>query len=141
MKEMETVASQSSVITCEGNQTKRGSQCEEDASTDDPPSKKMKLFSFLYEEVTSCEAKSAKQEFDEYLQTVPTQEEINKGSLYFWKNNESRFSIMAKLYLSIPAPIERTFSTAGKILRQDRARLLPKNFERLLFLKVNSKFF
>ena len=45
------------------------------------------------------------------------------------------------MYLSIPAslaPIEIYFSTAGKIMRQDRAHLLPHNFEKLLFLKVNS---
>ena len=42
---------------------------------------------------------------------------------------------------SIPATsakIEQVFSTAGKILRTDCCRPLPRNLETLLFLKVNS---
>ena len=85
-----------------------------------------------------------KQEIDDYVSIVHTDEDIKKGSLEFWKNSGLRFPLLqqlAKRYLSVPAtsaPIERVFSTAGKILKQDRNRLLPQNFERLLFLKVNS---
>ena len=34
------------------------------------------------------------------------------------------------------APIEHVFSVAGNILRPERSRLLPNNFEVLLFLKT-----
>lgn len=42
----------------------------------------------------SKEAISAQQEFDDYLQIVHTKDEIDKGSLEFWKNIGSRFPIM-----------------------------------------------
>ena len=140
LKELEKVASDMTG-TCNIEEI-----CEE-TSGNQPPSKKTKLFSFMSDDHISKEVKSAQQEFDDYLQLVHTKDEIGKGSLEFWKNNGSRFPIMKKLammYLSIPAssaPIERYFSTAGKIMRQDRARLLPKNFEKLIFLKVNSSFY
>ena len=38
---------------------------------------------------------------------------------------------------AISAPIEHVFSAAGNILRPERSRLLPNNFEVLLFLKIN----
>ena len=36
-------------------------------------------------------------------------------------------------------PIERVFSHGGNIMRPDQSRLLPKNFEHLIFLKVNNE--
>ena len=50
-------------------------------------------------------------------------------------------SKLAKKLLGIPAtsaPIERVFSHTDNILRPNRARLLPDNFEQLVLLKVNS---
>ena len=38
------------------------------------------------------------------------------------------------------APVERVFSQASKILYPLRCRTLPKNFETLLFMKMNSHF-
>ncbi len=64
--------------------------------------------------------------------------------LTFWKVNATKYPKLAKVakkFLAVPAtsaPIERVFSHAGNILRPNRARLLPKNFEQLLLLKVNN---
>ena len=90
--------------------------------------------------------KSGQQELDDYLSLVHTEDEIKQGSVLFWKRNSSMFPglcLIAKKYqyLSIPAtsaPIERVFSTAGNILKGERSRITPKNFETLLFL---NKFF
>ena len=71
--------------------------------------------------------------------------EKNKNPLLFWKVNSLKYHVLSKLakrLLGIPAtsaPIERVFSHAGNILRPNRARLLPDNFE-LVLLKVNSLF-
>ena len=118
---------------------------EEDEDADsEPVTKRRKLFSFMEKSHISKEAKSAQQEIDDYLLAIHTKEEIKEGSLEYWKKNGLRFPLLRKLaqqYLSVPAtsaPVERVFSTAGKIIRQDRCRLLPVNFERLLFLKTNS---
>ena len=68
--------------------------------------------------------------------------EKNANPLKFWKANGSRYptlSKMAKIYFGVPAtsaPVERVISHAGNIMRPDRSRLLPKNFENLV-LKVN----
>ena len=65
--------------------------------------------------------------------------------LMFWNSSLKEYPCLARLaqhVLAVPATsgaIERTFSQAGKILRPDRSRLLPKNLETLLFLKTNSQ--
>lgn len=61
----------------------------------------------------------------------------------FWKENRRTYpgiSELARRYLSCPASSvysERLFSEAGNIFDQHRARLLPKNGEKLLFLHHN----
>ena len=106
-----------------------------------PPSKRKKLFSFIDKSHITNETRTA---YQDYLAAVHSEEEIKKGSLVYWKNNSIAYpllSCLAKKYLSVPAtsaPVERAFHTAGNILRQQRCRLLPKNFETLLFLKLNS---
>ena len=120
---------------------------ESDSSTsDEEPSaaKKGKLFSYMVvpHHVRNKRKKSCEQELLLYLQDgLPCD---NPPS--FWKLKESEYPILAqlarKLY-SVPAtsaPVERVFSQAGKILTPSRSRLLPQNFETLLFLKLNSCF-
>ena len=44
-------------------------------------------------------------------------------------------------FLGVPAtsgPVERVFSQGGRILRADHCKILHKNFEQLVFLKVNN---
>ena len=69
--------------------------------------------------------------------------------LDYWKDYESnangdpiRLSLvkLAKKYLTPPptsTDIERLFSVAGLILTDKRAKLLPENADKLLFLKEN----
>ena len=66
--------------------------------------------------------------------------------LKWWKINASRFcklSNFAKRFLSGPPSSvrsERVFSTAGDVIDEHRARLLPEKAEMLIFLKVNENY-
>lgn len=66
--------------------------------------------------------------------------------LQWWKANCKRFPNLAKVakkVLAIPAtstPTERLFSTAGLVCHKKRARLLPENVDKLVFLHENRKF-
>ena len=63
--------------------------------------------------------------------------------LDWWKLNACRFPNVAKLaraVLSIPAtsaPSERVFSTAGRTISVERARMLPEHADDLVFLHDN----
>jgi hypothetical protein len=69
-----------------------------------------------------------------------------KSIIQWWSINRIRFPLLAPLarkFLSPPAtsvPSERTFSTAGDVLSDHRASLLPENAQILIFIKQNSKF-
>ena len=71
---------------------------------------------------------------------------LDSCPLLFWKNNRSRFPQLARLarrYLVIPAssgPVERAFSSAGKIFRPERTRLTDNHFATLMFIKCNMAF-
>ena len=61
----------------------------------------------------------------------------------WWQMNRSRFPLLAKVaraYLGEPptsVSLERLFSTTGDVIIDHRARLLPDNAEKLIFLKCN----
>ena len=109
-------------------------------SSDELPTKKSKLFSFLEENQSDTNG-SGSREFPSYLDDSGFEKNVNP--LKFWKANQSRYptlSKIARIYLGVlatSAPVERVFSHARNIMRPDRSRLLPKNFENLVFLKVN----
>ena len=97
--------------------------------------KRAKFFSFMGTDRISKESKSAQQQLDDYLQLNHTEDDIKKGSLWFWENNSTKFpglSMLAKKYLAVPAtsaPIERVFSVAGDILRPERFHLCPQTLK------------
>ena len=68
---------------------------------------------------------------------------MDEDPLLWWSKNSSRYpnlTVLAKKYLAIPAtsvPAERVFSTAGNIVNQKRACLLPENVNLLVFLAEN----
>ena len=63
----------------------------------------------------------------------------------WWQQNKGRFPLLASVartYLGPPdssVPSERLFSTAGGVITEHRARLLPANAEKLIFMKYNAK--
>ena len=65
--------------------------------------------------------------------------------LEWWKLHAADFPHVArtaKAVLSIPAssaPVERIFSSTGKIFRPERTRLTEEKFEQLLFIKCNKR--
>ena len=69
--------------------------------------------------------------------------DIKANPLSFWESHQLQFpnlSKLARLYLCPPASStasEREFKVAKSIQTDKRARLLPRNFEKLLFLKYN----
>lgn len=105
-----------------------------------PPAKRPRLFQFMEEEDITTPADTP-QEVQDYLgeKCLP----YKANPLHFWQTNEHRFPQLAKLaqyYLAIPAssaPVERIFSTAGKIFKPERACLADSNFEALMFIKCN----
>jgi len=118
-------------------------EASDTSSTDEhvPPKKKKKeseLFSFI--ESRSVPKRTSEQETEIFLH----EGQMDEMPLDYWARKSSEFPILsqvARKYLAIPATsarIERVFSTAGKILRTDRSRSLPRNLETLLYLKVNS---
>ena len=64
--------------------------------------------------------------------------------LAWWEQNKARFPLLASVartYLGPPAsnvPSVRLLITAGGVFTEHRARLLPDNAERLIFLKYNA---
>ena len=105
-----------------------------------PPKKKKKrskLFAFI--ESSSLPKRTSEQETEVFLH----EGQMDELPLDYWARKSLEFPILsqvARKFLAIPATsarIERVFSIAGKILRTDRSRLLPRNLETLLYLKVN----
>lgn len=111
----------------------------DDADGGPGPSKKRKTI-FLYA-AEPLDEDSAISEFQSYC-NLPYYQPGN-CSLQFWRDNYERFPKLAKLarrYLSIPAssgPVERIFSSTGKIFRTDRCNLSDKHFSELAFIKCN----
>ena len=58
--------------------------------------------------------------------------------LTFWKENERKFPVLAKLareFFGVPSsssPVEQLFSIAGKVFTPDRCRLKDSRFEQLI---------
>ena len=112
-----------------------------------PPSKRVRLDDDLFEYLddlrpaTSSVLSSATKELEEYLLEPVTK----AGPLEFWAAHEDRYprlSLLARKYLGIPAssaPVERLFSIAGKVFRQDRCRLSNDMFSRLMFIRCNKE--
>ena len=69
--------------------------------------------------------------------------DFDSDPLAWWKVNEKDFIHVARAarsVLSIPAssaPVERIFSTAGKIFRPERTRLTAEKFESMMFITCN----
>ena len=83
-------------------------------------------------------------EINEYVNLSSTPNTKNKNKpLLFWKENQNRFPILAKLakkYLGVQASsaaVERLFSIAGHIFSLKRRKLTASNFITLVFLKLN----
>jgi hypothetical protein len=86
-------------------------------------------------------------EVDVYLNENLTVKSGPKYNPYIWwndhKNNFPILFILARKYLSIPAtsvPSERLFSDAGNNMTNKRTLLSSKIFQKLLFVKRNSKY-
>ncbi|XP_045913609.1 zinc finger BED domain-containing protein 4 isoform X1 [Micropterus dolomieu] len=101
-------------------------------------SRPCKLFSFIKQRPTA-QAKSLEQELAVYLREEPTDEE----ALHYWRRKAIDFPLLAqvaKRAFTIPAcgtVVESIFTTAGRFLRPERGRVLPKNLETLIYLKAN----
>ncbi|XP_029291389.1 zinc finger BED domain-containing protein 4 isoform X2 [Cottoperca gobio] len=101
-------------------------------------SRPCKLFSFIKQRPTT-QAKSLEQELAVYLREEPTDEE----ALHFWRRKAIDFPLLAqvaKRAFTIPAcgtVVESIFTTAGRCLRPESGRVLPKNLETLIYLKAN----
>ena len=69
-----------------------------------------------------------------------------KVHYYSGKKMEANYKPLSKVgkkFLGVPAtssPVERVLSQAGESLRADWCKILPKNFEQLVFLKVNNAY-
>ena len=70
---------------------------------------------------------------------------LQSDPLQWWKMNALNFPYLsryARIFLAIPGsstPSERVFSTAGNVIRPERACLTPDNVDILVFLKHNMK--
>ncbi|KAM9855232.1 zinc finger BED domain-containing protein 4 [Aulostomus maculatus] len=101
-------------------------------------SRPCKLFSFIKQRPTA-QAKSLEQELTIYLREEPTDEE----ALHYWRRKAIDFPLLAqvaKRAFTIPAcstAVESIFTSAGRCLRPERGRVLPKNLETLIYLKAN----
>ena len=118
------------------------SESNRDSSSQSPPKKRSKLFSFMSStrEIPRSEL-SLENEVKDYFGDTTLDEE--NDPLQYWKIKESLFptlATLAKKYLCVPAsspPVERVFSIAGKIFRPDRCSLSDSTFERLMCVKCN----
>jgi hypothetical protein len=115
-------------------------------TSQEPLAKKAKLFSFMdspsqTSQLDHDDAFDMHQELMDFCKAKLL--DYNSDPLIWWKSHASEFpklARMAKTALSIPAssaPVERIFSTAGKIFRPERTRLTSEKFETLVFIKCN----
>ena len=114
-----------------------------------PPSKRMKIMSFLEEtknflgEVAHKDSskKTAFKQLNEYLDLVKTNPVECQDTRSFWKKYRHEWpelAAYAKALLTVPASsasVERVFSVGGAILRHSRRRLSDRLFEMIMFLK------
>ena len=88
-------------------------------------------------------SEKAKREIARYVADEEVVDWEDCSLLEWWERSKHRYPHLAKLamkYLSIPAtsvPSERAFSTAGHIVNEKRACLLPENVSMLVFLASN----
>ena len=107
--------------------------------TQPPPPKRPCLFSFMDEAADNTH--DTNNETESYLneRCIPA----NANPLSYWRDNAHRLpglALLARRFLNVTAssaPVERLFSTAGKIFRPDRARLTDRQFEILMYNKCN----
>ena len=106
------------------------------------PSKRKWLLDFM--ETESESQTESKDEVTQYLSNEDGSK--HKSALLFWKKMEANYkplSKVAKKFLGVPATsgtVERVLSQAVEIFRADRCKILPKNFEQLVILKVNNAY-
>ena len=120
---------------------------EASSSTSEPPAKKSKSF-FSFEDDDSSTSTSVPQDSNlaNEISAYLSERRVNECPLKYWKSNQSKYPILCKLacrYLSFPAssgPVERIFSSTGKIFRADRAKLSDQLFSKLAFLKCNKNY-
>lgn len=92
-----------------------------------------------YSKSSKPAATSLEDEINRFANVINAEENI----MNFWRNNEKEFpklSKIAKVLLSIPmtsAKSESAFSTAGSLIRKDRASITPYRIERTLFIHDN----
>lgn len=86
---------------------------------------------------------SSPSSLDDELNRFSTVNCTDETIMQFWKTNEREFPKLAKIakvLLGIPmtsAKSESAFSTAGCLIRKDRASLTPYRIERTLFIHDN----
>ena len=90
---------------------------------------------------SDAQEQAVDKEFQKYL--AEDLISIDDNPLKWWKSNQFRFSILAKVakqFLCIPAtsvPCERLFSTSGNIITPKQASLKPNTASMLCFLRQN----
>ena len=117
----------------------------ESSSEDEPPApKRSKLFSFMA--VPGKVRKKRKRNSEQEVHLYLGDDFSCECPLEFWRLKENDYpclAALAKKVFSVPAtsaPVERVFSETGKILNSLRCRMLPKNLETLIFLKMNADY-
>ena len=118
---------------------------------DAPPAKKMTIWS-CFDDMLVCADSSCNttvvtnkpngtSELSQYMSEPLLS--CTDDTLVWWQMNRSCFPLLAKVtraYLGVPptsVPSERLLSTAGDIISDHHARILPDNAEKLIFLKLN----
>ncbi len=108
-------------------------QSTQTGSTDSPPAKKKRLYSFLDRQISASSSSTTAQQVQQYL-SEPCLDDDAEPLLY-WKSKQAEYpqlADMASKYLSTPAssaPVERIFSIAGKIFRPERCNLCDTRFQ------------
>lgn len=120
-----------------------------DPSKEPPPNRPKgmhKLLEFIGDEDMECNSER-ETSLDNVLEIEISQskgeESTNEAPILWWATNKGRYPLLSQLaahYLAIPAtsvPCERVFSTAGNVVNDKRACLLPRNVNMLVFLAEN----
>ena len=131
-------------MPCSDGRDLCGQSGEGDPEASAPKRRKTAIFSFMEDsqQQDHRRASSSKPEILKYLEEPVISQD--NSPLVFWKQNNSKFPILAHVaecILAIPAssaPVERLFSIAGKIFRPDRCRLSDKHFHELVFIRSNN---
>lgn len=119
---------------------------EVEGSSEPPVKRRKGLFNFMNESSSSSsqsQPNTNSDKIDDYFEAVVA--EMTMDPADFWQDNEDKYPLLSRLakdVLGVPcssAPVERLFSSKGKVFTPESCQLSDAKYEQLMFIRCNYK--